>query len=269
MAKHRRSAVQKYHDRVASRYDASYEDPFWVWHDSLTWDYLKPHIPRNANAKVLDLGCGTGKWGAKLLKSGYHVTFVDISPKMIDKARQNTVVQHAARRTEFLRADLCDLSALPEAEYTLAVAMGDPIGCSKNPAQAMREIRRLLTPDGVLVATFDNRLAAIEFYLDKGDPKEVAQFLRTGKTHWLTKNETEQFDIFTYDPKELTELVYTTGFRLDSMVGKTVLPMRHYRELLNTAQMRRSWASVEKRLSGDPHAMGRASHLQIVCRVRA
>ena len=69
-------ASRRYHDRVARRYDAIYDDPYWAFHDELTWRAVKPHLPRDANAACCDLGCGTGKWGLKLLKGGYPTTFV-------------------------------------------------------------------------------------------------------------------------------------------------------------------------------------------------
>jgi ubiquinone/menaquinone biosynthesis C-methylase UbiE len=269
MSRSRRSAVQKYHDRVSGRYDHSYDDAFWQWQDALTWEYLKPFLPRDMSAKVADLGCGTGKWAAKLAKSGYEVTCVDISPKMIDQARRKIEHQGGVVPSHFLQADLCDLTALPEGRFSLAVAFGDPIGCTRSPRLAMKQIRRVLTENGILVASFDNRLAAIDFYLELGDPKALVKFLRDGQTHWLTKDAEERFPIFTFTPGELRNLVNNTGFELLDMVGKTVLPMRRNSTLLNTAQARRAWARIEKTLCRDPAAIGRSSHIQVTCRVVA
>jgi SAM-dependent methyltransferase len=269
MSKSRRSGVHKYHDRVAARYDHSYDDAFWKWHDALTWGYLKPYLPHDANARVVDLGCGTGKWGAKLVKSGYEVTSVDISGKMLDQARRRIERQRGSARPAFVQADLCDLSALPPRHFSLAVALGDPIGCARSPAQAMRQIRRILTDEGVLVASFDNRLAAIDHYLQAGDGRALARFLRDGRTHWLTKNAEERFPIFTFAPSDVRSLVEAAGFSLLDMVGKTVLPMRHYRRLLETAEARRAWARIEKTQCRDLAAIGRASHIQVACRVVA
>lgn len=266
MSRSRKSAVRKYHDRVAPRYDDSYGDAYWQWHDTLTWQYLKPFLPKDMSAAVLDLGCGTGKWGAKLAKSGYAVTSVDISPRMLDQARLKIEAQSSSRESSFIHADLCDLSALETGHYALAVAFGDPIGCSQSPPKAMKQIRRALTRDGILVATFDNRLAAIDYYLSKGDPDLLQRFLRDGKTHWLTKDADERFPIHTFTPGDVVTLVEKSGFELLDMVGKTVLPMRHYRELLETPEARRTWARIERRLARKPAGMGRASHLQIACR---
>jgi SAM-dependent methyltransferase len=173
-----------------------------------------------------------------------------------------------ANRAEFVQADLCNLEALASSAYSFALALGDPIGCTSAPARALKEIRRVLASDGVLVATFDNRLAALDFYLSGGDSQGLSQFLRDGKTHWLTKDVAERFEITTYGPSELRRLLETSGFEAIEMIGKSVLPMRHHRHLLESPAARREWAAIEKTLSRDPAAIGRASHLQTACRVR-
>lgn len=267
MAKNRRSSVQKYHDRVAGRYDDSYNDGFWKWHDALTWDYLKPFLPSDLRASIVDLGCGTGKWTAKIGKSGYQVTGVDISPKMLNQTKRKLAEANVEERSDTLQADLCDMSKIPDQSFGMAVALGDPLGCTDNTRKALREVRRILTQDGVLVATFDNRLAAIDFYLSRNDAGEVERFLRDGKTHWLTRAASEQFPIQTYGPTELRRVLENAGFEILDLVGKTVLPMRHHRHLLATPADRRRWAKIEKSLCRDPAAIGRAGHLQVACRV--
>lgn len=268
MARSKRPGVQKYHDRVAHRYDDSYDDAYWQWHDSLTWDYLKPFLPRDLRAPILDLGCGTGKWAIKIMQSGYSVVCVDISAKMVDETRRKVEELKLSARAGFLQADLCDLSALPERGAALAVAMGDPIGCTSSPPQALKQIRWALAPDGVLVATFDNRFAAIDHYLSQGDPAVLAEFLRHGRTNWLTKEAEERFEIHTYGPTELVRLLEAAGFQILELLGKTVLPMRQHREMLAESEARRTWAKIEKSLCRDPGALPRASHFQVACRVR-
>lgn len=262
----KRSAVRKYHDRVAGRYDDSYADAFWQWHDALTWDYLRPHLPRDMSGEIVDLGCGTGKWAAKLVKSGYRVTCVDISPKMLDQARAKIDAQGASARSSFVQADISELADFDADRFSLAVAFGDAIGCTPSPRRTMRAIRRVLREDGILVATFDNKLAAIDHYLERGDPRELSRFLRDGKTHWLTHNVEERFPIVTFRPDEVIALAENAEFEVLETIGKTVLPMRHYRHLLETADSRRIWAKIEKMVCRNRFALARASHIQIACR---
>lgn len=268
MGRSRRSAVRRYHDRVAARYDHSYDDEFWQWHDALTWDHLKPFLPANLRARVIDFGCGTGKWAARLLKSGFAVTCLDISPAMLDECRRRFADLPPSASVQYLQADLCDLTAVAHDSFEFAVALGDPIGCAESPKAALAQIRRVLVHDAVLVASFDNRLAAIDYYLERGDRGDLAQFLADGRTRWLTRNQHEQFPITTYSPQQLRQLLTDAGYEVIDMVGKTVLPMRHYRGVLVESAERRAWARIEKSLWRDPAAMGRASHLQVACRVR-
>lgn len=262
MPKSKRLSVQKYHDRVAGRYDDSYDDAYWRWHDTLLWNLIKPHLPSDANAAVVDLGCGTGKWAARVAKSGYPVTCVDISPKMLDQARRKLgVADRSNEKVCFVRADLCDLGELPAGAFHLALAMGDPIGCTESPVKAMRQIRRILAPDGILVATFDNRLAAVDYYLQGGDIDALRRFLSDGVTHWLTKDAAERFPIHTFSPEDVWKLGAGSGLELLDMVGSTVLPMRQHRHLLEDAAIGRRLARMERSLHRIPSAIGRASHL--------
>lgn len=262
-----KSAVRKYHDRVATRYDASYDDAYWQWHDQLTWDHLKPHLPRDMSAKLLDLGCGTGKWAAKLIKSGYHVTCVDISARMLDTARRKLEEAGMTDRAEFVHADLVDLSTMDERAYAFAVALGEPIGCSSSPPRAVKEIRKRLSPGGILVASFDNKLAGLEYYIESTTRHdELPRFLKDGVTHWLTQDRDEQFPIHTHTPTQAVKLLEGAGFEVIDMVGKSVLPMRLHREQLSDPDHRRFWAKCEKALWRDRDAIGRAAHIQIAAR---
>lgn len=266
MARPRREKVARYHDRVAHQYDHIYDDLYWRWHDTLTWDYLKPHLPRDRSAAIVDLGCGTGKWGIKVAQSGYAVTCLDISHKMVETVRRKILELGLEHRVSCLQGDLADLAELPDAGFALAMAFGEPLCCVRSLPGALGEVRRVLQSGGLLVATIDNRISALDLYLERGDVPGLQNFLKTGRTHWLTRDREEQFELHTYTPSQFRKHLGAAGFEVLEMLGKTVLPMRKHRELLEDSRVFRQLVALEKKLGRDPDGWGRAAHLQVTAR---
>jgi len=79
---------KEWHDLHAAEYDALYEGKRWVEiYDRITWDKtVKPYLPHDKRAQVLDAGGGTGKWTIPIAELGYHVTLTDISGRMLQVA---------------------------------------------------------------------------------------------------------------------------------------------------------------------------------------
>lgn len=76
---------QKAYDQIALDYEEHYFDEPLM---TEAFDGWLREIP--AGGHILDLGCGHGKPViARLLDKGYRVTGADLSPKMLERARQN------------------------------------------------------------------------------------------------------------------------------------------------------------------------------------
>jgi ubiquinone/menaquinone biosynthesis C-methylase UbiE len=258
---------ERYHNRVARQYDAIYDDAYWRFHDEVTWRAVKPFLPRDLSAVCLDLGCGTGKWGLKLLKSGYATTFLDHSPGMIGKVQEKLAEMGArgAKATAVV-GDIVDMPMLEGGRFMLSLAMGDPLSICSDPARAAGEFFRTLAPGGVIVATADNKLAALDHFMEEGDLDALEKFARTGRTHWLTSDEREQFETTTFTPASLRKLFERAGFEVISVVGKTVLPVRKYRAMLEDRDSFDRLLKLEQELSKLEDAAAAAGHLQITAR---
>src|SRR5207249_629886 len=114
----------------------------------------------------------------------------------------------------------------------LTLAMGDPLSICSDPAAAAREMFRISRPGGVVIATADNKLAAIDHYIEQGNLDALEDFVRTGKTHWLTADERERFELTTFTPMSLRRLFERAGFEVVEVTGKTILPVRQNKRLL-------------------------------------
>jgi hypothetical protein len=144
--------------------------------------------------------------------------------------------------------------------------MGEPIGCTERPPHALREIARVLADGAILIASFDHRIACVDHYLEQGDPRPLADFLRTGRTQWLTRDPNERFELHTFELGELRHMLRAAGLEVLEVIGKTVLPMRRHRKLLEDPQQRREWLRIEQGLSRQESHLGRCAHLQIAAR---
>src|SRR5688500_7105057 len=184
-----RDGSRRYHDRVARQYDSIYDDPYWHFHDELTWRSVKPHLPRDLAAACCDLGCGTGKWGLKLLKSGFATTFVDNSAAMVEQVREKLDGNPRAKKATLVVAAIVEMPDLPAEHFALIVAMGDPLSICSDPLRAAREMHRISKAGGIVIASADNKLAALDHFVERGNIDALEDFVRTGLTLWLTAYE--------------------------------------------------------------------------------
>ena len=274
MPRHRSNdSNRRFHDRVAARYDNIYDDAYWDFHDRITWNHLKPFVPRDLTAPVMDLGCGTGKWGLKLLKAGHPTTFTDLSNKMLEEVRKKLDAWRAqpdlagkANRATVAQADAIDLQAFPESHFELITAMGDVVSICSDAGKCLAQVHRLLKPGGIFVFTVDNYLAAIDHFIDAGNLDALASFIKSGKTEWLTKNVAERFAVHMFTPQQIEALTKSRGFEIISRIGKTVIPARQNRKLLELEGAVESLVELETILQREPASLGRASHIQLAAR---
>ena len=155
---------------------------------------------------------------------------------------------------------------LADDAFQLVLAMGDPLSICDDAFKAAREFARITRPGGVVIATADNKLAAIPHYIERGNLDALDEFLKTGRTNWLTADERERFELTTFTPHSLAKLFETVGFETVEVIGKTILPVRQNKRLLEGPGAVDRLIALEEKLSRDPSAAAAAGHLQITAR---
>ncbi len=261
-------ANRRYHDRVAPKYDEIYRGARWTAWNELSWSAMKAHLPRNLRTPIVDLGCGTGRYGLRLAKSGYGVTLFDLSSGMLESARRKATEMALLERVSFVQADVMDLAVLPRGHFGLAVAQGDVLSFAQRPPVALREIRKILEPGGILIASVDQTYAGLEHYAEKGDLDGLERLVQRREMEWLAHEQAERFPVHTFSAEDLRALLDDAGFEVLDLFGKTVLPFKKLEVLLEAPEQAERILALEKSLCRRPSALGLASHLQVAARLK-
>ncbi len=112
---------------------------------------LAPWLRVPPGLRVLDVGCGVGRWSRLLASRGARVTGVDLSPTMIAEARRRAAQAGLASRCRFLVQDLARLDAGEPYDLVLGVTVLQHI---LDPGALRAAVQRLaahLAPGGRLV----------------------------------------------------------------------------------------------------------------------
>src|SRR5688500_9422632 len=112
---------REYHDGDARRDDAIDEHLSGAFDDYLTWRQIKPDLPRDLSAKCSALGCRTGKWGLKPLKSGFDTTFPDHAAAMVEQVREKLEGNPRAKKATLVVGDIIAMPDLPEGAFSLTL----------------------------------------------------------------------------------------------------------------------------------------------------
>jgi 2-polyprenyl-3-methyl-5-hydroxy-6-metoxy-1,4-benzoquinol methylase len=72
---------------------------------------LRPWLDIEPGTRVLDVGCGVGRWSSLLAARGGLVTGMDLSPTMIAEATRRAKAMGVTNRCRFLVQDLAELDA--------------------------------------------------------------------------------------------------------------------------------------------------------------
>ncbi|MCL1588061.1 MAG: methyltransferase domain-containing protein [Actinomycetia bacterium] len=135
------SEVTRRYDRMARIYDI-YDAPM----ELMGTKKRRRALLDKATGTVLEVGVGTGK-NLAYYREGAEVTGIDVSSRMLDRARAKMVSVHV--KAELVEADVQDL---PFDDDTFDTAVGTCVFCSvADPVQGLGELGRVVRPDGQIL----------------------------------------------------------------------------------------------------------------------
>ena len=128
-------------DKIAGRYDR------FMRKDRAAYEEMYKLIRPVVKAKtVLELATGTGLIAKHIVNAAAHIEATDASPDMITEAKRGN---YSAK----LRFSVQDMFSLPYASKSFdVVIVSNALHIVPQPEKSLREIKRVLKDDGVLIA---------------------------------------------------------------------------------------------------------------------
>lgn len=215
-------------DYYLRMHDTWKESPFYNHsHEDFLGDLRK--LP--AGSLILEVGCGLGTDGLRLLRSGYRVVETEIAPGSLSEARRLHVGGGFGDSSAHL---LADGENLPFAEDTFDGAfmvaslhhLPDPVCC-------LREIRRVVKPGGIFVlgTELNNWQFRTIFPVGKRVILLIYRMLGKGTYRPETVSEGDK-ETEGFSAKELQAMFKTAGFsRLDLKPAGYIAAMVSFLEL--------------------------------------
>jgi SAM-dependent methyltransferase len=112
---------------------------------------LRHWLKEVSGSRILDVGCGIGRWSRLLAARGASVTGVDLSPTMIAEARRRAAIDGIAERCRFEVGDLAHLDVGERFDLVLAVTVLQHILDPAAVRAALAAMRAHLAPGGRMI----------------------------------------------------------------------------------------------------------------------
>lgn len=109
---------------------------------------LSSTLDRREHLEILDVGTGPGQLALMFAELGHHVTAVDLSARMLDKARKNAFKR--SLDINFIQGDAEDLQ-FPDMQFDV-VSSKFLLWTLPDPQKALSEWKRVLKKDGMIIA---------------------------------------------------------------------------------------------------------------------
>lgn len=176
-------------------------------------------------ARVLDVPCGYGRHAILLARRGYRVTGVDISTKLLARARQRAAKE--SLKIDFRRGDMRRLPYRGRFDVVLNLFTSFGYFGDREDRQVLKGFYRALRPGGWLVVHVANRDFVVRNYKPLGhvslpggthltEKRRLDLMTSVMRGEWIVRRGKQRFrgvtEIRLYSPHELAQMLRDVGF---------------------------------------------------------
>lgn len=210
-----RAFFDAYGEKEWERLDTDvYRRVMFLLHMDFIHEQVRPGM------RVLDAGCGAGRYAIALAALGCRVTLFDLSDAQLAIAREKIDEAGCGAQIDgLMQGDIRDLSAFDTGAFDLVLCYGAPLSyVLQGREQAMAEMLRVLRPGGTLAASVNNRWGILkdllgrsyQDFFDRPDYWYIPEVVQTGDlpVHEQVNHPARHF----FEADELAALLAGAGF---------------------------------------------------------
>ncbi|GBQ28558.1 methyltransferase [Acetobacter estunensis NRIC 0472] len=198
-------ALQKEsYSKEARAFDESFlTNPCRRAYDLLGWQAVNA-LTLPAHARILDVGCGTGRWCERFLDQGHTVTGIENAPGMIATLHAKELGPRFA-----LLAGNMEEVIVPPGSADLVIAIGSIQYCTDQ-SRIIARLFEWLTPGGQVAVMVDSLVSLVCGCLQTEQPEKAQHVLDTREGAFTSDGVTTRLHL--YDRENLKAAFANAGF---------------------------------------------------------
>lgn len=242
---------------------------------TVNWHYMRSYLPRAG--KVLDNGAGPGKYAMELAKLGYKVTLTDLTPRLVEVAKEKAAeLGIAGQFSGFHVLNATGLDGIPDETYDASLMLGPLYHLQRDSERvaAVKELHRVTKTGGVVFVAFQSRMRMVltslqfpQLWKPNDNMESVQTFMDDGIFDHQDKGRFT--GAYYYNVEEIRPFMESNGFETVDLIGSSSIGA-----LLGSEQ-KQYWAERGEQeqltemligIARDPSVLGVSSHLLYVGR---
>ncbi len=252
-------------EQHARRKGRATQDPGTSLYEDSWWRHIEPLLPAIAGGRILEAGCGTGRWVAKLAPMGFEMLLSDISPNMLEKAREFVAGNGLGDKVRFMVADIGDLGGLESDTFDMAIATGEPLSMCGSPQRGIGELCRVVRPGGYVLCDAGNRYRRAYDMFRDNPSGPVLHLMETGEYI-----DGSGLALHLLGPEELADILRDFGMELLTLAGITPMcafpPSPEQKKALEDPRIFQDLQTVDEKFSQHPSMVHLSARLIAVAR---
>ncbi len=240
-------------------------DLFSELYNESWWGYIETLLSEIKNGRILEAGCGPGRWAERLAPMDFDMVLSDISPKMLQNARQFAEQGGFADKLSFEELDVCDMHSLRNDSFDMVISTGESVTLCADPQKAVREFCRVVRPGGIVICDAGNRYRKMLDLFNGKDFSQIIEVLETGE--YISENGLTSHLL---GPGEFVDLFKENKMEVLNLAGVTPLfnfpPESELKSSLEREDVFRDMCKISQKHAELPGVVNISSRLLAVVR---